>query len=527
MSFCIHNLTIYIKSSILTIAVFLMFDFLPLSFTSVSHRHSVSSANSSTSDEISEFSLSEHGAYDTPIAPSVMHVENPCKVRQAEFTTQTSSKSPSSLLSQIGKWNHSMQISSKHSLFSSSGNRSRSPLSSFTIARKGLGKKREALETLTDGSQSESEPINVGNMSSHPKQEMNQSNPPISSLTRLPARVRKVPGQMTSQPSSTTRSPFVSRDTSVQPNSHSNNLSDDFSDLNIQAALFPTGRADSYSPAALNSLARKAEQLLSRMQMAYKDCKTSLREVIAEKETQAEELESCRMRVRHLQIQLDKMTAKFVEQEQARMKLVDELAREKYSQQLQEPRTPKRGAKPTKTARADSTYKNAQINSELLEARRGSDVSTLSIISDSGFESDEESLTNVPGQKHQDTPSPSASVSSMSTTHSRDFTRITKFPPPAISYPEAIAQPARPKGPAIRTSGFIPSPKETSAAATTLQSAFDSRCSNCQGVHASEAWDVVGVLQGENRFLKERLGNLEGHLDGCLDLIRAGRIASY
>ena len=420
-----------------------------------------------------------------------------------------------------------MQFSSKHSLFSSSSNKSRSPLSSFTIARKGLGQKREALETLTDGSQSESEPINFGIISSQPRQEMNPSNPPISSLTRLPARARKIPGQMTSQPSSTTRSPSIPRDASVQQSSPSNNLSDDFCDLNIQATLFPTGLADPYSPAALNRLAQKAEKLLSRLQTAYKDCKSTLREVTAEKETQAEELEGCRMRVRHLQIQLDKMTAKFVEQDQARMKLVDELAREKYSQQLQEPRTPKRGAKPTTTARADPTYKSGQINSELLEARRSSDTSTLSIISDSGFESDEDSMTNALGKKHQDAPSPSASVSSMSTTHSRDFTRIANLPPPAISYPEAIAQPARPKGPAIRTSGFVPSPGENSATATTLSHALDLSCSNCQGVQTSEAWDVVSVLQGENRFLKERLGNLEGHLDGCLDLVRTVRKASY
>lgn len=502
-----------------------MLDFLPLPFTSLSHRLPGLGANSLTTDEIPDSSPYEHGTYDATTAPPAAHVTRSDIIHQAESTAHTSSRSPSSLFSQFGKWNHhSIQFSSRNSYLSSLRNKTRSPPSSSTVARRDSGKKREALEKSTDGSQSESESINLGVKSAQPEQKMDSIELPISSLTRRPVRVRKVPVQLTPQPSSTTRPPFFRRDTSVQQSSPSDHPNDGFFDLNIQATLFPTGLADPYSPAAYNSLAQKAEQLLSRFQAVYQDCHSSLREITAEKETQAEELEGCQTRARHLQMQLDKMTAKFVEQDQAMMKLVDELAREKYLQQQQrqsEPRTPKRGAKPIITVRADPTQKNAPKNSETPVSRRGSDISTLSIISDSGFESDEESLIGRIGVKHRDTPSPSASVSSLSTTNSRDFTRTANLPPPAISYPIATAQPPRPKGPIIRKPNLLPSAARNPAAPPlTTRDPFNTSCSNCQGARASEAWNVVSVLQDENRGLKERLGHLEGSLDECLDLVR-------
>lgn len=45
-------------------------------------------------------------------------------------------------------------------------------------------------------------------------------------------------------------------------------------------------------------------------------------------------------------------------------------------------------------------------------------------------------------------------------------------------------------------------------------------CANCQGMRASEAWGVVGILREENKGLKQRVGNLEGEVEACLDLVR-------
>ena len=503
-----------------------MLDFLPLSFPSVSHRRPVSGgANSYTSDEIPDLSLLEHGTYDATVTSPVAHVASPGKIHQADFTTCAAPRSPSALFTQLGKFNQSIQFSPRNSYLSSFGKNTRSPPSSFSVARKGLDTKREAQETLTDGPQSESEPINLGINAAQPRQKMDSIEPPISSLTRRPVCARKLSVQLTTERSSSPRPPSFHRHTSVQQSSSSDHPNNDLSDLNIQATLFPTGRADPYSPAAYNRLAQKAEQLLSRFQAAYENCKSSLREITAEKETQAEELEACQLRARHLQMQLDQMTTKFVEQDQAMMKLVDELAREKYSQQQQkqqqaELRTPKRGVKTTTTVRADSMQTNARKTSKPVEARRGSDISTLSIISDSGFESDEESLIDRIGLKHGDAPSPSASVSSLSTTNSRDFTGTANLPPAAISYPVATAQPARPKGPLVRTPSLLPGAVKNAAPPVILRDPFNTSCTKCQGARASEAWNVVSVLQEENRGLKERLGHLESSLDECLDLVR-------
>lgn len=43
-------------------------------------------------------------------------------------------------------------------------------------------------------------------------------------------------------------------------------------------------------------------------------------------------------------------------------------------------------------------------------------------------------------------------------------------------------------------------------------------CENCRGKDASVAWDAVGLLRAENRGLKDRVGALEGAVEGALDL---------
>ena len=49
-------------------------------------------------------------------------------------------------------------------------------------------------------------------------------------------------------------------------------------------------------------------------------------------------------------------------------------------------------------------------------------------------------------------------------------------------------------------------------------------CSNCRGKDASVAWDAVGLLRAENKGLKERVGTLEGAVEGALDLCAGLRL---
>jgi hypothetical protein len=44
-------------------------------------------------------------------------------------------------------------------------------------------------------------------------------------------------------------------------------------------------------------------------------------------------------------------------------------------------------------------------------------------------------------------------------------------------------------------------------------------CENCRGKDASVAWDAVGLLRAENKGLKDRVGTLEGAVEGALDLV--------
>ena len=50
-------------------------------------------------------------------------------------------------------------------------------------------------------------------------------------------------------------------------------------------------------------------------------------------------------------------------------------------------------------------------------------------------------------------------------------------------------------------------------------------CENCRGKDSSVAWDTVGLLRAENKGLKERVGTLEGAVEGALDLCSGLHVA--
>lgn len=508
-----------------------MLDFL-LPSSLVSHRLPVAPVKSFISDGISRSSGFDYGTREAlPVSP-ITPLAGPYKGQQAGFNAQDSLKSPPPLSTRSGERKDSVQnlrSSSRSSDLLPPVNKGLSPPLLSIVGRKGSGKRREAIETLPVWSQRESELIEGCVVQSQPKKRMDPLDPPVPTLTRRPARTAQ--RQPTIQPNPQTptepapktptagRFPFFSKHSSVQERSSPSKPNEELMDVSIQAALFPTGQADSSSPAAFKSLVQNAERLLSRLQTAYKECIVSLQEMATEKETQGEELEGCQMRARHLKLQLDNMTAKFAEQDQAMMNLVDELAQEKQLRH-QELGMLRRSARPTTAFRAEPMYMNVAGNPAMHEVRRGSNISTLSVISDSGFESDEESPINRISSKHQDAPSPSVSASSVSTHYSHDITLLTSLPPPTISYPLATAQPSRAKAPSSAPTLFLSAAvHKTPASVSPLRNPFDISCANCQGTQASEAWNLVSILKDENRGLKERLVDLESSVDGCLGLV--------
>lgn len=210
--------------------------------------------------------------------------------------------------------------------------------------------------------------------------------------------------------------------------------------------------------------------------------------MIAEKETVAEESEGTDTRARHLKMQLDDMTAKFAEQDEAMMNLVDELAQEKQARREDE-----EARKRTIRIVGDVTPPSS--------GHRG--LSRSNTVSDSGFESEDDSSADSVFSRRNGAQSPTMSVSSASTANSPDVYRTQEFHVPASTV--QIARLRLPQG-------------QPAAKGTPLHS-----CTNCEGVRASEAWGVVSILKEENEVLKHRVGELEGALDGCLDVV--GRLS--
>lgn len=281
---------------------------------------------------------------------------------------------------------------------------------------------------------------------------------------------------------------FSSKASLVKSTPLPDELSDELLDMDVSAALFPHEPPNPFSPASFKNLQQQAEGLLSRLQAAYKERTIALRDMIAEKETVAEESEGTDTRARHLKMQLDDMTAKFAEQDEAMMNLVDELAQEKQARREDE-----EARKRTIRVVEDVTPPSS--------GHRG--LSRSNTISDSGFESEDDSSADSVFSRRNGAQSPTMSVSSASTANSPDAYRAQEFHVPASTARTACLR--LPQG-------------QPAAKGTPVHS-----CTNCEGVRASEAWNVVGILKEENEVLKHRVGELEGALDGCLDVV--GRLS--
>ncbi|KAF6223704.1 hypothetical protein HO133_000547 [Letharia lupina] len=353
------------------------------------------------------------------------------------------------------------------------------------------GKSEEKAGKLAGWFKGESKPISVGIIPSPTKEKSD----PLDSIaessdiraTNLLQRLSTT--QVMPKPAMASRFSFFSSKASlVKPIPLPDELSDELLEMDVSAALFPNEPPNPFSPASFKNLQQQAEGLLSRLQTAYKERTIALRDMMAEKETVAEESEGVETRARHLKMQLDGMTAKFAEQDEAMMNLVDELAQEKQARREEE-----EARKRTVRVVGDVTSPSS--------GHRG--LMRSNTVSDSGFESEDDSSADSVFSRRDGARSPNMSVSSASTTNSPDVYRTQEF---HVSASTADI-------------GLLRLPQGQPAAKGTPVHA----CTNCEGVRASEAWSVVSILKEENEALKHRVGELEGALDGCLDVV--GRLS--
>ena len=389
-------------------------------------------------------------------------------------------------------------LSPQQSLQSSSVRSKRLTIPLFSGEKTTQGKTEEKVGKLANWFRGESEPINIGFLPSPTKEKNdNLETSGACSLIR-PSNLlqRKSTAQGTSKPAMARRfSFFPSKSSLARSTSPSPDLNDELLDMDINKALFPSGPADPSSPAALKDLQQQAESILSRIQTAYRERTLQVREIAAEKEALAEEALGAETRAQHLKMQLNDMSVKFTEQDQAIMNLVDELAQEKLARREEE-EARKRTLRLVEQASPPHTSHGR--------------VSRAYTVSDSGFESEDESPAESLFSRRNGTQSPTMSMSSVSTSNSPDAYQL-----PDAHISTSASQAARLRIPMTHPVKGMPTPFRNDLP----EEAPPSNCTNCHGGRASEAWSVLGVLQEENRCLKHRVGELEGALDGCLDVV--------
>ena len=367
-----------------------------------------------------------------------------------------------------------------------------------TDCREKAGRSGDRAGKLASWFKGESEPITIGLLPSPTKEKADPHDSMGSTSEVRPTALLQRTSTTTtfSKPAMASRfSFFTSKASSAKPAAPPFELDDDLMDMDINTALLPAGSPDPVSPAAFKSLQQQAERLLVRLQNAYKERTIALRDMAAEKEALVEEAEGAETKARHLKTQLDDLSAKLAEQDEAMMNLVDELAQEKLARQEEE-EARKRSVRLVQHATPTNTSQRRRALSNP--------------VSDSGFESEEDSSAESVFSRRDGAHSPAFSMSSVSTNNSPEAYHAADH-----ESPMSMAQNARLRSP--------PNNGRKGTSTIYQNDATGARshlpCTNCSGTQAAEAWNVVSILKEENKCFKQRVGELEGALGGCLDLV--------
>ncbi|KAI4743306.1 hypothetical protein E4T50_06286 [Aureobasidium sp. EXF-12298] len=225
--------------------------------------------------------------------------------------------------------------------------------------------------------------------------------------------------------------------------------------------LFPVGLPSDKTPATFDELLHNAEFLINRLQTAYKEQSSALQAARAEREAQTEETEEASTRAQHLKLQLENLAAVSAEQAATNRALAEELAAEK--QRRHEDR---------------EHYERLARQNDLTPRRnRHSDGSSMH--SDSGFESEADTAESCSRPLTPTSPNPNNY-----TLHDNRWS----------SAMQPIKEVVRPVS---RDSTTARIPGRT--------------CEIDAGVYM--------FMRDEKVRLERRVQELEGVLDGCLDLI--------
>ncbi|KKK23335.1 hypothetical protein P175DRAFT_0532762 [Aspergillus ochraceoroseus IBT 24754] len=287
---------------------------------------------------------------------------------------------------------------------------------------------------------------------------------------------------------------------------------DELLNLDIAAALFPPGMRDLDDQEAFDALRNNAENVIRRLQAAYKQRTFALHEALGEKTEKQEELEETRTRIGHLKVQLDGMAEKVLRQDKAMKTMAEELEQERQLRQREEDAR-QRSVMLIRASGDDDS--SSELAMELQTPKwRFKRVSNGTLPSDSGFDSGDESLAESVFSRREGVESPTSTIAA-----SPNFSQITLPTPPSATLQPNPKELKPLPTPQTRQSTYDKVLKGLASTGITTAWGNSSRCGICHGVPASEAWSVMGILKEENKGLKTRLGELEMVIDDCLSLV--------
>lgn len=320
-----------------------------------------------------------------------------------------------------------------------------------------------------------------------------------SSPDRVPAKLQKRP-TMASPTSSSRFSLFTSKSSKSESVRVSAGLDDEFLSLDLDAALFPSGR-EPCSPAAYNRILENAESLFLRMQTAYKLRTVALSEALEEKTAQEEELDEAETRAEHLKLQLEDMASKAAEKDAMIEALKSELEQERNLRKERE-----RSIVMVKAEDEDLGISNAPSRGDWRKSRASMDTDVDAETETESLRA--ESIFSSPAVSSRSCASPTPTFDSTHEICQASYGKVVGVPVPkgvGLDKPKPTSQP----------SAFQRILKGISSGAAETEA---EGCSNCRGQNASVAWDTVGLLKAENRSLKEQVQELEAAVEGALDV---------
>lgn len=300
---------------------------------------------------------------------------------------------------------------------------------------------------------------------------------------------------------------------------------DEFLNLDVAEALFPSGSEEQSEAQKFEQLQANAENIIRQLQAAYKQRTFALHAALTEKNERQEELDEARTRIQHIKSQLDGMAEKVLEQDKAIKAMAEELEQEREARKREEEAR-------LRSVKSSDTDSITDLGSDLATPKRSKRASAATFNShDSGFESgDESSAESIFSKRNETIESPVAvEAPSLKSKSSQITLPVPQPPAPQAPPKESKPLPPPPQQSPQKPPQRAPQPRRSAydrvirgLTSTGLTGAFirgSSKCSNCYGVPASEAWSVVGILKEENTGLKERISELEDVIEDCLGIV--------